>query len=283
MNATIGVTSRPSASTSNSRLRLAHRLSAAAIPLIGLATVVGLASPATYGRNPVTIIPALQGQDLVSLLALPAFAAALHGSWHGSARATLIWFGLLSYMAYTYTGASLGYFFDVWTPLYIALFSLTVFAVGTAIGGLEPEVVAGHFDATTPRRAIAGFLALIALLLVTLELGQIVGYILSGDLPPGVVIAGGASYFVYGLDLGVVVPVALLGAVWLWRRRAWGYVIAGLMTVKATTMGLALLAMNWYMLRAGQPLDGPELLAAYALLAGGGAAMAGWLLRHARG
>lgn len=280
MNATIGAASRPTASTVDSRRRLAYRLSAMAIPLIGLATVLGLASPATYRRNPASIIPALQGQDLVSLLALPALAAALYSSRRGSARATLIWFGLLSYMAYTYTGAALGYFFDVWTPLYIALFSLTVFGMAAAVGGLNAQVIAAHFDATTPRRAMAGFLALIALLLITLELGQIVGYIVSGDLPAGVVIAGGASYFVYGLDLGVVVPVALLGAVWLWQKRDWGYVIAGLMTVKTTTMGLALLAMNWYMLRAGQPVDGPELLATYALLAGGGAVMGGWLLRH---
>lgn len=278
MDTRIGTPPRQPASAAERRLRLAHRLSAAAIPLIGLAAAVGLASPAAYRRNPAQIIPALQGQDLVSLLALPALAAALYGSWRGSARATLIWLGLLSYMAYTYTGASLGYYFDVWTPLYIALFSLTVFAVGAALGGVDAEAIARRLGAAAPRRATAGFLALIALLLVALELGQIAGYILSGELPAGVVIAGGGSYFVYGLDLGVVVPLALLGAVWLWRGRAWGFVVAGVLTVKATTMGLALLAMNWYMLRAGQPLDAPELLATYALLAAGGAAMGAWLL-----
>lgn len=283
MNPGISIAARPSADPLNPRLRLGLWLSLAALPLIGLAAALGLGSAAIYGRNAATIIPALRGQDLVTLLALPALGLALNGSRRGSARATLIWLGVLSYMAYTYTGAALGYAFDRATLLYIAVFSLSIVSLGAALGGLDAAAIARRFDAGTPRRAMAGFLGLIALLLLAIELGQIVGYLLGGALPPGVVIAGGGPYFVYGLDLGIVVPLALTGAVWLWRGRPWGYVIAGLVVAKATTMGLALLAMNWFNLRAGLPTDAPELLATYALLAFGGAAMAVWFLRHCRG
>lgn len=283
MNSRVGVAVRREARADAPRLRLARWLTAAVIPLIALAALAGLASPQTYGRNPATIIPALRGQDLVTLVALPALAAALYRSWLGSTRATLIWLGVLSYMLYTYTGAAIGYYFDALTPLYILLFSLTLFTMGLVVGGLDAGATATHFDATTPRRAMAGYLALIGLFLAALELGQIVQYIGTRELPAGVALAGGGSYFVYGLDLGIVVPLAVLGAVWLWRGHAWGYVVAGLVVTKATTMGLALLAMNWFMLRAGLPFDAAELLAVYAFLAVGGGAMAVWFFRHCRG
>jgi hypothetical protein len=88
-----------------------------------------------------------------------------------------------------------------------------------------------------------------------------------------VVAAGGGSYFVFAFDLGLILPLTILGAVWLWQHRPWGYVLASYILVKATTMGLALLAMNWFNLRAGVPTDPVELLAFYTLLAAGGLAM----------
>lgn len=265
-----------------SALRAARLLSAALIPLAALAAAAGLLFPEVYARNPTTIIPALRGQDLITLLALPALAVALRGAGRGSARATLIWLGLLGYLGYTYAGAALGYFFAALTPLYIFLFSLAVFALGSAVAAIDVAWIAQQIDSAAPRRAAAGFLALIGLMLALLELGQYGAFLVSGALPAGVAAAGGGAYFVYGLDLGLVLPLTLLGAYWLWRRRPWGYVLAGAIVIKATTMGLALLAMNWFNLRAAQPTDAVELLGFYCLLAVGGLAMALWFFRHCR-
>jgi hypothetical protein len=269
--------------TQASSLRTAHLLTAALIPLVAVATLCGLLIPTAYRRNPAALTPALQGQDLVTLLGLPVLAVALLASWRGSRRATLLWIGLTGYMFYTYTGAAFGYAFGELTLLYVALFSLSIFALASAAGSIDAAEVQRHFDAATPRRAVAGFLIFIALMLALMEVSQNIQFLATGVLPPGVVTAGGMTYFVYGLDLGLIVPLSVLAAVWLWRRRPSGTILAGFLLVKSTTMGLALLAMNWCMQRAGQPADPNELLGFYALLALGGLGMSVWFVRHCRG
>lgn len=265
---------------SSRSLRVAWWLTAAMLPLIALAAIAGLVAADVYARNPAKLIPALRGQDLVTLLALPVLGLALYRARRGSVRAMLIWIGLLGYMFYTYAGAAVGYAFAELTLLYVVLFSFSVFALATTAGGLGTTLIAQAFDPVTPRRAAAGFLMLIGLLLAGLWLGQIGAYLISGVLPAGVVTAGGGSYFVFAFDLGLVLPLTLLGAVWLWQRRPWGYVLASYILVKATTMGLALLAMNWFNLRAGVPIDPIELLGFYSLLALGGLVMSVWFFRH---
>lgn len=266
--------------TRDSRPQPALLLTSALIPLAAVAAGAGLLFPEVYRRNPATIIPAMRGQDLVTLLALVVLGVALLGAWRQSARATVIWLGLLGYLGYTYVGAALGYYFAELTPLYILLFSLAVFAIGSALATLDIERIAEQFDRQTPRRSAASFLVLIGLLLAVLELGQYGAFLASGELPAGVVAAGGGSYFVYGLDLGLVLPLSILGAAWLWQRRPWGHVLAGALMIKATTMGAALLAMNWFSLQAGQPTDPLELLGFYGLLALGGLVMALWFFSH---
>jgi hypothetical protein len=61
----------------------------------------------------------------------------------------------------------------------------------------------------------------------------------------------------------------LLAAWWLWHRQPWGDVLAGLVLVKAATMGLALLAMTAFARDAGLPIDAVLSIAWIALAAAG--------------
>jgi hypothetical protein len=78
----------------------------------------------------------------------------------------------------------------------VALFSLCVFALAAACNRLDVGGIARQFDAGTPRRSVAIFLGFIAFMLSVLWVGQIV----------------------YSLDLGLIVPLCMLAAIWLWRR-----------------------------------------------------------------
>jgi hypothetical protein len=75
------------------------------------------------------------------------------------------------------------------------------------------------------------------------------------------------------------VPLALIAASWLWRRSPWGYVLAGGLLIKAATMGLALLSMTWFSLRAGLNVE-VGLAVLWALIAIGGTIMSFWFFRH---
>jgi hypothetical protein len=261
-------------------LETARRLTALMIPLAALASATGLFAPGVYRDNG-WVVPQNRGQDLVTLLVLPVLAAALRSAHQGSSRHTLLWLGLLGYLFYTYTGASFAYAFNLLFPVYVALFSLSVFALVAAIVSLSRLRAESTFDEATPRKAVAGFLALLALLLTMAYLSQILPFYTMGRLPKPVELAGAPTMFVYVLDLGLIVPLSLLAARWLWRQYRWGEVLAACLLVKAATMGLALLSMTWFSLEAGLEVEA-GLVALWAMVAGGGSAMTAWLLHHCR-
>jgi uncharacterized membrane-anchored protein len=77
------------------------------------------------------------------------------------------------------------------------------------------------------------------------------------------------------------VPLSLLSAWWLWSDRPWGFVLAGFVLVKAAAMGLALLSMTAFALRASLPVD-TGLSVAWAGLAVTGLSMSVWFFQHCR-
>lgn len=79
-------------------------------------------------------------------------------------------------------------------------------------------------------------------MLAASELRQIIPSLMTGAVPELIRRSGGAGNFVYVLDLGLVVPLALLAAIWLWRCLPWGDVLAGCILVKAITMGIGLIS-----------------------------------------
>ena len=214
-------------------------------PMSLAASAAGLLVPGLY-RDPIGIRPAMQGQDAVTLLVLPIFVASSVTAARGSFKALVIWIGLVGYLFYTYAGAAFGYQFNELFLIYVALASTSAFALVAEISRLDVPAWHHSFDGREPRRTVAGFLIFIALMLAGLEIGQNVVFLVTGVTPQAVVNAGGLTFFPYVLDLGLVVPLAIVGAVWLARRRPWGNVIACALLIKSTTMGTALLAMNLF-------------------------------------
>jgi hypothetical protein len=67
-------------------------------------------------------------------------------------------------------------------------------------------------------------------------------FVFTGQIPQIVTLTGKATSIVFALDLTLVVPWFILGAIWLWQRKPWGYVIAAITNVKGAVYMLALSA-----------------------------------------
>ncbi len=258
----------------------ARRISACLLPLAAAAAAVGLFFPSVY-RESDWVIPQNRGQDLVTLLILPVFGYAVRRSGGQSARPVLVWLGTLGYLWYTYTGAAFSYHFNRLFPVYVALFAGSLFALALALRGLDPLRLREQFGPATPRRAVAGYLAGVGLLLTVLWTSQIVPFYRSGRLPDMIRLAEVPTVFVYVLDLGVVVPLAAAGAGALWRDLSWGYPVAGFVLAKAAAMGLALVAMTAFAIAAGVPAE-PGLSILWVAIAASALGMLAWFLRDVR-
>jgi hypothetical protein len=229
-----------------------------------VATSVGLFVPEFY-RDAAVLLPQLYGQDLLTLVvAVPTLAGALYYAHQGSLRGYVVWLGVTGYLLYTYASYALLTSFNELYLVYVALFGLTLFTLIGGIARIDPtdlkEALDGH-----PVRGYVAFQALVAGLVALMWLAEVGPASLAGTRPPSIAETSLPVPVIQSLDLGVVVPSFALSAALLWKQRAWGYVFTGVLLVKGTTLGLAVLAMIVFMLRNGQPVPLPQIVL-FALL-----------------
>lgn len=248
-----------SAVTSNGNRGTAWILSVVVLALAGAQSVAGLLMPGIYRDNELVAAGWL-GNDLVTLaVAVPALALSLWLVRRGSLRARLVWLGLLDYMLYNYAFYLFAAAFNAFFLLYVALFALSILAL--IFGLVDTDVYAierGRRPAARDRW-ISLFMLVVAAGLTAVYLTDSIAFISSGRPPEIIVRTGHPTSVVFALDLSLVVPYFILGAVWLWRRRAWGYLLAAIMNVKGAIYMLALAAATISAFRAGAAAGVAEL------------------------
>ncbi len=194
------------------------------------------------------------GQDLVTLfIGVPLLTAGVVLSVRRSLRGELLLTGGLGYFLYTYAAMS---FLTAFNPLYlvyVALFSLSLFGFILALAGLNPEDVARAVSAGFPRRATAVYFMVVAAFLALIWLGLVVPAMLAFGPPAG--LESTVTMVIQSMDLGVIVPTAVITAVLLWRSRPWGYTLGAVVLVKLLSMGTALIAMIVVMAVSGVKVD----------------------------
>ncbi|WP_256290836.1 hypothetical protein [Halobellus inordinatus] len=229
-----------------------------------MGTSVGLFVPEFY-RDAEVLLPQLYGQDLLTLgIAVPTLAGALYYAHQGSLRGYVVWLGVTGYLLYTYASYALLTAFNELYLVYVALFGLTLFTLIGGIARIDPTDLEEAFD-DHPVRGYVAFQLLVAGLVALMWLAEVGPASLTGTRPPSIAETTLPVPVIQSLDLGVVVPSFALSAAFLWKRRAWGYVFTGVLLVKGTTLGLAVLAMIVFMLQNGQSVPLPQIVS-FALL-----------------
>jgi hypothetical protein len=175
-------------------------------------------------------------------------------SRRGSRRAELVWFGLLAYTLYNYAFYLFGSALNSFFLLYVVLFTLSIFALMfglTSVGQEGPPV----FGAKTPAKLIAGYMLLVTILLGSFWTIVSLGHVITGDVPAIVTATGSNTLLIAALDLSMVVSFGVLGAIWLWKRRPWGYALATIWNVKGAVYMAALSAASASAFLAGASSD----------------------------
>lgn len=202
-----------------------------------------------YYWDTVSSAAQMQANDLVTLvLALPLLAVSARLAGRGSLRGRLLLTGTLGFVLYTYASMCFGAAYNPLFLVYVALFSLSLFAFILCMTAFDLATLPGHFSARLPRKRIAGLLFFAAAFLLLAWLGRI-----AATLQPGAValLENVTSLFIQALDLGVIVPLCVLAGVLLLRRSPWGYLLASIGLFKFMTLGIAVSLMGLNMARVG--------------------------------
>jgi hypothetical protein len=81
-------------------------------------------------------------------------------------------------------------------------------------------------------------------------MGRIVSPLLQNQTPA---LENTTTLVIQTMDLGLIVPLAMVSGILLLRRSAWGYLLASVFVMKAITMGLAVSTMAITMALVGVP------------------------------
>jgi hypothetical protein len=235
------------------KLRSAYVLSAIIVILAIVVSAGGLFTDDLY-RDNALVTAGWFGNDLVTLVvAVPVLVAALILSMRGSLRAWLVWLGMLGYTLYNYAFYLFGAAFNRFFLLYVALFALSIFALIFELAQLDVNEVARRFQARTPVKWISGYMLFVAVGLGGVEVAQSLSFAVTGQVPQVIVDVAHPTGVIFALDLSLVVPFFALGAIWLWERRPWGYVLGAILNIKGAVYMLALIGASVSAARADFP------------------------------
>ncbi|KTG27695.1 hypothetical protein [Haloferax profundi] len=240
--------------------------SALTLVLAAAATLVGLFVPDFY-RDAPALVAQVYGQDALTLVvALPVLAGSLSLARRGSQSGYVVWLGVTGYLLYTYASYAFMTAFNELYLVYVALFALTLF---TFVGGLLrlDTVTLRERMGDHPVRAYVVFQMVVAVVVGGLWLSEILPATVGGTVPVSIREMGVPVNVIHTLDLAVFLPGLVLSAYWLWRGDTRGYALTGVLLVKATTLGLAVLSMIVFMARDGQAIVLPQvaIFAAFSL------------------
>ncbi len=230
-----------------------------------------------YYWDTVSSVAQMQANDLVMLvLGLPLLAVSFWMSLRGSLRGRLLLTGTLGFILYTYITMCFGTAYNRLFLVYVALFSLSLFAFILCMMSFDLKSLPGHFSDKLPRRAIAGLLFFAAAFLTLAWLGRIAATFKPGAIPA---LENVTSMFIQVMDLGIIVPLCILAGILLLRRSAWGYLLASVGLLKFLTMGIAVSLMSLNMARVGVPVSTVELIV-FPIIALANLVMVGLLLKN---
>jgi hypothetical protein len=183
---------------------------------------------------------AFRGGDAITfLVAVPLLAVALALSIQGSARAQVVWIGMLVYAAYTYAYATFGAAFNDAFVVHIAILSASVFALACAVPNLDRQAIADALRSRRRARWVGGFLVVVAVAQGVLWGFLIVRNAITGELLHDIPASG--QHLVFALDLAILMPAMLVSGVLLWRERPLGYVLGPAMAVMGAVYQLNLM------------------------------------------
>jgi len=210
---------------------LPYRLAGALVVLAVISSAIGAFHPGVF-HDPAVTAGNARGTDLVILAAaIPALVASMILTARGSLRGQVVWLGALSYILYNSVFFAYGAHFNPLFLICAATLSLAVWSVVALLKEIDREGLRDHFAANTPVRALAGYLLITTALFALVWLKDILPAIIDSTAPKSLAGTGMVTNPVQVTDFAFGFPLTALGAVWLWQRHAWGYLLGGVFLV----------------------------------------------------
>lgn len=224
-----------------------------------IATTSGLFLKGLYKNDTSSITAQMMGQDLITLtIGVPILILSMYLVNRGSFRGRLIWMGTVFYFLYSYVSMSFLASYNQLFLIYVAIFSISLYTFLGELVTIKVDTVKNMFNNGLASKAAGVFLIIIALALASMWVKMIIEGLLTGTAPAS--LESYTTMVIQALDLGVLVPAAILGGILLLKNEVWGYIIASIFLIKASLIGTAIISMILFMIQRGVEVSSGQMM-----------------------
>lgn len=183
------------------------------------------------------------GNDIITLLfAIPLLVISLIFTVKGSLKSKIIWLGTLWYMIYNYMFYIYGASFNKFFLIHVTILILSIYAFILGIFSIDIRSIQDDLNNNTriPFKRIAVYLLFFGTFIGGMWIAMSLNYVFTGNIPEGISQTGHATAIVFATDLTFMVSLLIVGAVLLWSKNAWGYIISSFLMIKGLLYPLVL-------------------------------------------
>jgi hypothetical protein len=200
-----------------------------------------------------------RGQDAVALfLGVPLLVISIVLYQRGSVIGQLLLTGTLGYFLYLYSSMALGASYNRLFPLYIAIFSASLFAFIQVFSSVNLDLVASQIPAGLPRRSLAIFMFAAGFVTLVVWGAPLVAALIKGGPPD--ILDSYTTIVTYALDLAIITPATFLCAVLVLRGDPLGYVIAAPLLTLLVLLAPQIILSTVFQKAAGVPFTMGEMI-----------------------
>ncbi len=212
-----------------------------------------------YKNDSISVVAQGKASDLITLLlGIPLLIASLYLTTKGSFKGQLLLTGTLGYFLYTYMSYTFLWTYNPLFIVYVTLMAASLYAFILCLMSFEIEKVPAMFNDKLPTKFLGGFQLFVGLAIGMMWIGKIGPSIFNQSYPSG--LEHYTTLVIQGMDLGIVVPAAILSGILMIKRKPFGYLLSSVIIIKGVTMLTAISAMIVNMALKGVDMNLVEIL-----------------------
>jgi hypothetical protein len=195
-----------------------------------IASLAGLFQPGVYNKVVSTeILPGTISQDIITLIISVILLVLVMATKQIHYKKQMIILSFLAYLFYAYGIYVIEQLYNSFYILYLAIFTLSFWAIAFAMANLNPKVY-NRLILKNPYKMVSlVFMLFIPLLFYTLWINDLLPLMRNGKKIE-------FTFSIYILDMAFVLPAFLISAVLIIKEKSLGYILAPILFFKAFTL-----------------------------------------------
>ena len=172
------------------------------------------------------------------VVVLPLFVAGLGLYRRGKFRGQLLLAALFAYLAYIYLIGVMGNAFNALFLAWTALFSIGGIGLCLTLTQMDFSAVPAKLAGNFPRKSVAVYVLGVGLILLAQYMAEVIAAYTTGNPPAS--LDHYTTLELASLELGLMIPLHIIGGLALWKGKMWGYLTATLLAFASFMVFIAL-------------------------------------------